>query len=106
MRKVRKTFKPDSLMVDVLEYAFTKWLVRRGVYSAFKENFIVSHSPVRNFRGCFRGYIRRSFTNSHYDPRSLVSAAFVFFLAPEGGDFWLRESEAWKHFYSKFQIKH
>lgn len=106
MKKVRKTSEVNDLMVDVLEFAFSAWLVRRGVYSAFKENFIVSHSPVRDFRRCFRGYIRRSFSNPHYDPRSLVSAAFVFLFAPEGGDFWLRESAAWEHFYSRFQTKH
>ena len=72
MKKVRRTSRVSDLMVDVLEYAFTEWLVRRGVYSAFKENFIISHSPVRNFRGCLRGYIRRSFSNPHYDPRSLI----------------------------------
>lgn len=106
MKKVRKTFRADDLMVDVLEYAFVEWLVRRRVYSAFKENFIISHPSVRNFRGGLRNYIRRSFNNPHYDQRSLISAAFVFLFTPEGGDFWLRESEAWEHFYSRFQIKH
>lgn len=105
MKKVKKTPRVDDLMVDTLEYVFVKWLVRRGVYSAFKANFIVSHSPVRNFRRCFRGYIRRSFISPHYDQRNLVSAAFVFLFTPEGGVFWLRESDAWERFYSKFQTK-
>lgn len=105
MKKVRKTSRVNDLMVDVLEYAFTEWLIRRGVYFLFKANFIVSHSPVRNFRRCFRGYVWRCANNPHYDPSCLVSAAFVFFSTPEGADFWLRESAAWEHFYSKFQTK-
>ena len=106
MKKVRKTSRVDDLMVDVLEYAFTEWLIRRRLYSAFRENFIISHSSVRNFRDGLRDYVRRSLSSPHYNSRSLVSAAFVFLFTPEGDDFWQRESEAWENFYSKFQIKH
>lgn len=105
MEKTRKEFRTDDLMADVLEYAFTSWLVRRRVFDAFKANFNISYTPGRSFRDRLRYYVRRSLTGPHYGPRSLVSAAFVFLFTPEGNDFWQKESDAWKRFYSELQTK-
>lgn len=105
MKKVRKEFRADDLMVDILEYAFTEWLVRRRVFAAFKANFDTSYSPGRSFRDHLRHYVRRSLISSRYGPRNLVSAAFMFLFTPEGNDFWLKESNAWERFYSEFQTK-
>lgn len=106
MKETRKEFKINDLMVDVIEYAFTEWLVRRGLFSIFKANFDVAFSFRNNFRDRLREHIRRSFDNPLFGPKDLVYAAFVFGLTPEGTKFWTKEAAAWVRFYSRFQTKH
>lgn len=93
-------------MVDVIEYAFTEWLVRRKLFSAFKANFDVALSSRLSFRDRLRIHIRRSFDNPLIGPKGLIHAAFVFDLTPEGSAFWMKEAAAWIRFYSRFQTKY
>ena len=60
MKKGSKKFKASDLIVDVLEYAFTEWLVRQGLFVAFKANYDVVVSPYGCFRDHLRAHIRRS----------------------------------------------
>lgn len=105
MEKKSKKFKEGDLIVDVLEYAFTEWLVRRGIFSAFKENYDVEVSPRRSFRDVLRDHIRRSLCSPNLDPTYLISTAFLFSSTPEGYNFWRKHSVAWEQFYFKLQSK-
>ena len=105
MKKESKNFKEGDLIVDVLEYAFTEWLVRRGIFTAFKSNYTAAVSPYGGFRLALRAHIRRSLCSPDLDPSYLLSTAFLFSSAPEGADFWRNHSVAWERFYFKFQSK-
>lgn len=105
MKKGSKNFKAGDLIVDVLVYAFTEWLVRQGVFVAFKTNYDVVVSPYGGFHDRLRAHIRRSLRNPCLDPTLLISTAFLFASTPEGYDFWRKYSEAWKRFYLRFQSK-
>lgn len=105
MKKVRKSFKADDLTVDVLEYAFTEWLVRHGIFAAFKTNYDVGVSPYGSFRGSLRAHVRRSLCNPNLGPTRLISTAFTFYSTSEGYDFWSKYSDAWRRFCLKFQSK-
>jgi len=103
MKKGNRKFKAGDLIVDVLEYTFTEWLVRQGVFSAFKTNYDVVVSPYGGFRDRLRDHIRYSLSNSSLGPTYLISSAFLFHTTPEGYDFWRKISDAWKRFCLNFQ---
>lgn len=105
MKKGSKNFKAGDLIVDVLDYAFTEWLVRQGIFVAFKTNYDVVVSPYGGFRDRLRAHIRRSLCNPSLGPTYLISTAFLFDSTPEGYDFWRKYSDAWKRFYLRFQSK-
>lgn len=105
MKRLSKNFKANDLIVDVLEYAFIEWLVRRKVFIAFKANYEPAVSPCQTFHDALRAHVRRSLSNPHLGPSRLVSSAFLFSSTPEGYSFWRKHSVAWERFYSKFQSK-
>lgn len=106
MKKERKNLKDNDLIVDVLEYAFIEWLVRREVFIAFKENYEPVVLPCQTFHDALRVHVRRSLRNPHLGPARLISTAFLFSSTPEGYDFWRKQSVAWERFYSKLQSKY
>ena len=95
-----KSPKVDSLLIDVVEYAFIEWLVRRKLYSAFRANYDRPPMSPKSFRDCLREHIRYLFSNPKLGPTSLISSAFLFTSTPEGCNFWLKHSEAWSRFYA------
>lgn len=95
----------DELLIDVVEYAFTEWLVRRGVFSAFRSNFEPSFSLHRSFRDRLRDHIRHSLRVFAFGPTHLISSAFLYTSTPEGSKFWEKQSAAWERFCAKFQKK-
>lgn len=105
MKRVSKKSDSIDLQVDVLEYAFTEWLVRRGIFSAFKSNYEHAFSPYKSFRSRLRGQIRRSLCGSGYGPKHLITSSFLFASSPEGVKFWGEQSVAWERFCAKFQVK-
>ena len=105
MKKVSKKSRIDDLMVDVIEYAFTEWLVREGIFTSFKTNYECIVSPYRGFRNRLRAHIRRSLCNPGFDPARLIASAFLFAATPEGPGFWQKQSAAWERFYAKLQTK-
>lgn len=105
MKKEIKNFKDGDLIVDVIEYAFTEWLVRRGVFTAFKMNFDAAHSSSGSFRLALRDHIRHFLCSPSLGPTYLITTSFLFTSTPEGADFWRKHSVAWERFYLKFQSR-
>lgn len=95
----------NELLIDVIEYMFTEWLVRRGVFSAFRSNYERSFSLRASFRNRLRGHIRHSLHGSTFGPSHLISSAFLYATTPEGPKFWEEQSAAWERFCNRFQEK-
>jgi len=105
MKTVSKKSRINDLMIDVVEYAFTEWLVRQGVFTSFKTNYECIVSPYRSFRERLRAHIRRSLCSPGFDPGNLISSAFLFTATPEGAEFWQKQSDAWQRFYVRLQTR-
>lgn len=105
MKKKSEESRINDLMIDIVEYAFTEWLVRRGVFTSFKLNYESTVSPYKTFRDRLRAHVRRSLSSPCYDPSSLISSAFLFTATPEGSNFWEEQSTAWERFYVRFQSR-
>lgn len=91
----------DSLRLDVIEYAFTEWLVRQGIFTAFRANYDRTPTLRKSFRDCLRYHIQYVYRSPSLGPESLISSAFLFDKTPEGYEFWIKNSDAWKRFYEK-----
>lgn len=100
--KKKRSSKDVKLMVDVLDYAFVEWLIRRKVYPAFRANYDRSFGSSKPFRDLLREQILYILTHSHLTPASLISSAFLFTSTPEGYKFWIKCSEDWSRFYNSF----
>lgn len=100
MRKLEQPRK-DKLLLDVMEYAFVEWLVRRGIFTAFVANYDRIPTAQKTFRDCLRDHIRHVYRNPSLGPEALVSSAFLFTSAPEGYEFWIKHSDAWRRFYNE-----
>lgn len=105
MKNVNKDSRISDLKIDVIEYMFIEWLVRRGVFTAYKSNYEYAFSPCRSFRDRLRDHIRRGLSGFGYNPSHLITTAFIFASTPEGVKFWNRQSSAWQRFYTEFQSK-
>lgn len=105
MKNSNKSARTNELFIDIVEYAFIEWLVRRGILSAFKANYERGFASYRSFRDRLRSHIRRSLHHFGYGPSHLISSAFVFYSTPEGVEFWVKESAAWERFCAELQVK-
>lgn len=105
MKKVSKSVRIGELQIDVVEYAFTEWLVRRGIFAAFKSNYERAFQPYKSFRDRLRSQIRRSLHGFGYGPSHLISSSFLFISTPEGAKFWSKQSAAWERFCDELQVK-
>lgn len=105
MKTSNKSTRINELLVDVVEYAFIEWLVRQGIFAAFKANYEYDFSPHKSFRDRLRSHVRRSLRISVLGPRQLISSAFLFCSTPEGTDFWTNHSAAWERFCTELQVK-
>jgi len=103
---MKKTQQPvvDKLLLDVIEYAFVEWLVRRGIFTAFRANYDCSLTTRKTFRDCLRDHIRYVYCSSK-GPESLIDSAFIFVSTPEGCEFWINHSDAWRSFFNKLLMK-
>jgi len=95
----------NDLVVDVIEYIFIEWLVRRGIFAAFRANCDVAPPHCGSFRKHLRSIVRFSLRTSDLAPRCLISSAFIFALTPEGTAFWMEQSDAWQRFCAKLRTK-
>ena len=105
MKKVSKSSKTDDLLIDLVEYMFVEWLVRRKVFAAFKSNYEYAFSIHTGFRERLRGHIRRALNGPGYGVGSLITSSFLFASTPEGVKFWGKQSAAWERFCAKLQVK-
>ena len=105
MKDSKKSVRTNELLVDILDYAFTEWLVRRGIFSAFKANFERNFNSFKSFHDCLRSRIRYSLLAFDRGPRHLIVSSFLFALTPEGDKFWRKQSAAWERFCIEFQAK-
>ena len=102
MKANKKSTRLD-LSVDVIEYMFTEWLVRQGLFSAYKANYEKSCSHQRSFRVYLRIKIRFLSRSSQIGVASLISSSFFYVMTPEGYDFWADKSNLWRLFCCKFK---
>lgn len=100
MKKVKK-IPVDELAVDVLEYAFVEWLIRRGIFTAFRTNYDRISPTKETFRESLREHIRHVYRTPSLGPEALISSAFLFPTTPEGHEFWIEHSDAWIRFYNR-----
>ena len=105
MKKTNKKSRINDLAIDVIEHAFTEWLVRRGVFTAFKANYEDTNPFRGSFRDHLRFHIQLTLDCPNLGPCYLISSAFSFVRTPEGSDFWNNQSDAWKHFCAKLHIQ-
>lgn len=105
MKTVSKSVRTNELLVDVVEYAFIKWLVRRGIFAAYKSNFEYDFSPYKSFRDRLRAQIRCSLRDSGPGLSRLILISFWFSSTPEGFKFWVEQSAAWERFCGELQVK-
>jgi hypothetical protein len=100
---MKKTQLPvvDKLLLDVIEYAFVEWLVRRGIFTAFWGDYDCSLTTRKTFRDCLRDHIRYAYCQPNLGPAALLDSAFLFDSTPEGYEFWINHSDAWRSFYDK-----
>ena len=103
MKGIRKKPKISDLTIDTIEYVFTKWLIRRGLFAAFKANYNACCSSPGSFRDRLRFHIRACFCNCSFGPSELISSAFLYASTPEGVNFWLMQSAVWKKFYASLK---
>ena len=83
MKKVSKKLRTDDLLIDFVEYMFTEWLVRRGVFTAFKSNYECAFSLRTGFRERLRCQIRRALFGPGYGVSHLISSSFLFTSTPK-----------------------
>lgn len=98
MKKLENVLN-DKLLLDVMEYAFVEWLVRRGIFTAFRANYDRIPTTRKTFRDCLRDHIRYVYSRPSLGPEALISSAFLFTSTPEGCEFWIKHSDAWRRFY-------
>ncbi len=105
MKKVSKKSRTDDLLIDLVEYMFVEWLVRRGVFTAFKANYEYAFSLRTGFHERLRGQIRRTLNGSTFGISHLITSSFLFTSTPEGVKFWGKQSADWERFCAKLQIR-
>ena len=105
MKKVSRKSRTDDLLIDLVEYMFVEWLVRRGVFAAFKSNYEHAFSLRTGFHERLRGQIRRTLNGSVFGVGHLITSSFLFTSTPEGAKFWCKQSAAWERFCAKLQVK-
>ena len=103
MKNVSKNSRTNDLLVDIVEYMFVEWLIRRRVFTAFKSNYEHAFSLREGFHDRLRGQIRRSLNGSGFGISHLITSSFLFLSTPEGAQFWTEQSAAWECFCAKLQ---
>lgn len=91
-----------ELTVDVLDYMFVEWLVRRSLYSKFAENLAHHNPDSKNPRSTIRDLIREVLSSPAYEPSHLISYSFPFRCTPEGFHFWIHAHYEWSFYLKSF----
>lgn len=101
--KANKNSRLSGLSVDVVEYMFTEWLVRQGLFSAYKANYEAFHPNHKSFRDNLRAKLRDICRSRVPTVGVIVSVSFPFAMTPEGYNFWVDQSNRWNRFCGKFK---
>lgn len=104
MKKIKKASISD-LPIDVVEYMFIEWLVRQGLFSAYKANCEKFHMCHRTFRDDLRSRIRSMRRSPRFTFDDLITISFPFSMTPEGCDFWVNQSVIWRRFCNDFKLE-
>lgn len=102
MKKTKKSHLSE-LPIDVAEYMFIEWLVRQGLFSAYKANCEKFCTCHRTFRDDLRSNIRNIRRSSKFTLGDLVAVSFPFVMTSEGYDFWAKQSATWRCFCNSFR---
>lgn len=103
--KKTKNSRFSELFVDVVEYMFTEWLVRQGLFSVYKANYEKFYPNHRSFRDNLRVKILCVCRSSVLGVADIISTSFPFAMTPEGYNFWVTQSNFWRCFCSDFKSK-
>lgn len=101
--KVNKNSTLSALPVDIAEYMFVEWLIRQGLYSAYRRNCEKVCTSHRTFREDLRARIRRMYRVGRFCLQDIITISFSFSETPEGYDFWLTQSILWRRFCNSFK---
>lgn len=101
--KANKKSRRSDLSVDVVEYMFIEWLVRRNLFSVYKANYEAFHPNHRPFRDNLHDRIRYLCRSRIPSIEFLISTSFPFAMTPEGYNFWVDQSNLWHRFCDKFK---
>lgn len=101
--KDTKKSRLSDLFVDAVEYMFIEWLVRHGLFSAYKANYERFRTRHRTFREDLRVQIRGMRRFPRFAIEDLITTSFPFFMTSEGYDFWVSQSTLWHRFCSDFK---
>ena len=101
--KANKKSMLSDLSVDAVEYMFVEWLVRQGLYSAYKANYENFHPNHRSFHDNLRTRLRRLCCSPVLGVESIISTSFPFAMTPEGYNFWVDQAKLWRRFCGKFK---
>lgn len=101
--KANRKSRLSDLSVDVAEYMFIEWLVRQGVFSAYKANYERFRTCHRTFREDLRIRIRSVCRFPRFVLEDLIATSFPFAMTPEGYNFWSDQSIRWRRFCSDFR---
>ena len=98
----KSNFDPNDLIIDVFDYTFTEWLVRRNLYRRFVSNLPAVKNDSISANTAVRKLISRVVNSSYSTLPDVVSLAFPFQSAPEGFIFWINVSREWRLFVRSF----
>lgn len=101
--KAIKNSKVDELRVDAVEFLFTEWLVRRGVFSAYKRNYKQHNDVEGTLPDALRDLIRTVLRSPDFVVGDLLDLSFSFTSTSEGFRFWARHAVAWNLFCVEFK---
>lgn len=94
----KSNFDSNDLIIDVFDYTFTEWLVRRNLYRRFVSNLPAVKNNSASARTAVRKLISCVVNSSYSTLPDVVSLAFNFQSSPEGSIFWINVSREWRLF--------
>lgn len=101
--KADKNIRISDLTIDAVEYMFIEWLIRQGLFSKYKANYVSLHPNCQSFRRSLRAQFRGLVDSPVLGVSSIITMSFPFSKTPQGYDFWKNQSKLWQCFCSKFE---
>lgn len=95
-------FDSYVLTIEVCDYIFVEWLIRRNLYSRFVANLLPVKSDLKSPRAAIRDLVADLITSPRHTLANAFSVSFPFQSTSEGRDFWLRASKDWESYLDSF----